>query len=202
MIKQLSRAAGGSTILIVFLMCVPGQAKAQGTGLGGGGELIADPFTFYYAFYLPNQQLQSLRATPMDSVNSAMVSRQYYAQNDRRGLYNPISPYADQSYNPLAPYSQQGQEHSARPYRYALNPTNSDGTGPALYYNRTGNYHPGMRSGHGRNANVSAGRTPNRLTGRGGGGGGGGMGGGGMGGMGGGMGGMGGMGGGMGGGMM
>ena len=37
-----------------------------------------------------------MRPTPMDTINSAMVTRQYYAQNDRSGLYNPISPYADQ----------------------------------------------------------------------------------------------------------
>jgi len=196
MIKQLSRAASGSIVLIVCLMCTPGQAKAQGTALGGGGELIADPFMFYYAFYLPNQQLQSMRATPMDSINNAMVARQYYAQNDRRGLYNPISPYSDQSYDPLRPFSQQGQERVARPYRFALNPSNSDGTGPALYFNRTGNWHPALRPGRGHNANVAASRVPNRLSGSRAGGGGG-MGG--MGGMGGGMGGMGGMGGGMGG---
>ena len=92
----------------------------------------------------------------MDSINNAMVSRQYYAQNDRRGLYNPISPFGDQSYNPLQPFSQQGMERTARPYRFALNPSNSDGTGPALYFNRTGNYHPGLREGRGRNANVAA----------------------------------------------
>ncbi len=129
-----------------------------------------------------------------------MVTRQYYAQKDRRGLYNPISPYADQNYDPLHPYSrQQGAERAARPYRFAHDPSNLDGTGPSLYYGRAAQYFPGLRPGRGRNANVytrgAASRPSGNYTGRGGGAGmGGGMGGmgGGMGGMGGGMGGMGG----------
>ena len=95
------------------------SSAAGGLGLGGAG-ILNDPFTFYYAVYLPNQQLQSMRSTPMDSINAAMVTRQYYAQNDRRGLYNPISPYAEQNYDPLHPYSrQQGSDRTARPYRFA-----------------------------------------------------------------------------------
>jgi hypothetical protein len=200
MTKQLCRAASRSMIVLGCLMCLTDQARAQGGGLGGGADLVADPFLFYYAFYLPNQQLQALRPTPMDSINDAMVARQYYAQNDRRGLYNPVSPY-DESSNPNQTGSPQGRERAARPYRYVLNPSNQDGDGPALYFNRTGNYHPGLKQGRGRNANVAHTKSPNRLTGNrftGGAGGGGGMGGGmggmggmGMGGMGGGMGGMG-----------
>jgi hypothetical protein len=191
MIRHLVNAAIGLVVLVVCLICTPSQARAQG-GLGAGGELVSDPFLFYYAFYLPNQQLQSMRSTPLDTINQANVARQYYAQNDRRGLYNPVSPYSDQTYNPSQPFAKQGQERVARPYKFALNPTNSDGTGPALYFNRTGGYHAGLREGHGRNANVAKTKAMNRLGG-GMGGMGGGMGGMGMGGMGGGMGGMGGM---------
>ena len=97
MVRHLLRAAGGSSVLVVCLMSLPGPASQTG-GLGSraGTGNLNDPFTFYYAFYLPNQQLQALRPTPMDSINSAMVTRQYYAQNERRNLYNPISPYSDQ----------------------------------------------------------------------------------------------------------
>ena len=137
----------------------------------------------------------------MDTINDVSVTRQYYAQSDRRGLYNPISPYANQNYDPLSPYSrQQGGERSAAPYRFARDPSNLDGTGPSLYYGRAAQYFPGLRPGRGRNANVysrgGASRPRGNYTGRGGvSGGGGGMGGGMMGGMGGGgMGGMGGMG--------
>jgi hypothetical protein len=195
--RHLLRTGGGFFVLVVCLTSLSGQAKAQaGLGLGlGPGGILNDPFTFYYAFYLPNQQLQSMRSTPMDSINSAMVTRQYYAQNERRNLYNPISPYAEQNYDPLRPYSrQQGQERVARAYRYSQDPSNTNGTGPSLYYGRAAQYFPGLRQGRGRNANVYTKGGASRPRG-GGGGGGGGMGGGAMGGMGGGAGGMGGMGG-------
>ncbi len=171
-----------------------GRARAQAGALAGQG-VLADPFSFYYAIYLPNQQLQAMRPTPLDSVNDAMVARQYYAQASRRSLYDPISPYSDNS-DPLRPYSNQ-QERLARPYRFSHDPSNSDGMGPSLYFNRISQYYPEMatRSTRNRNANVYAGRGARRggMGGRGMGGMGGGMGG-----MGGGMGGMGGMGGGMG----
>jgi len=191
------RAAGGFIVLVVCLTFLPEPVQAQtaaqaqaagGIGLNAGG-ILNDPFAFYYAFYLPNQQLQSMRSTPMDSINSAMVTRQYFAQTDRRNLYNPISPYSDQNYDPLRPYSrQQGAERSARPYRYSRSPSNGDGTGPSLYYGRAAQYFPGLREGRGRNANVYAKGAASRPRGGAmgglGGGGGGGMGG--MGGMGGG----------------
>jgi hypothetical protein len=193
MVRHLLRAFAGSTVLVVCLISLPGQALAQaGLGLGvSNGAILNDPFSFYYAVYLPNQQLQAMRPMTSDTINSAMATRQYYAQADRQGLYNPISPYADQNYDPLHPYSrQQGNEHMARPYRFARSPSNLDGTGPSLYYGRAAQYFPGLKEGRGRNANVysrgSAARPRGNYTGRGAGGGGG------MGGMGGGMGGMGG----------
>ena len=191
------------TTAIILVSCLavaiaPAQAQAQATaaaGVGGGlGNIAADPFTFYYAFYLPNQQIQAMRPTPSDTINQAVINRQYYAQTQRQSLYNPISPYAE-DYDPLRPYThqQQGGERIARPYRFVQNSSNSDGSGPALYYNRASQYFTGLRTGRGPNANVARARF-SRYGGVGGAGMGG-MGGGGMGGMGGmGMGGMGGMG--------
>ena len=159
MMRHLWRAAGGSTLLVVCLMSLSSQSFGQGVGTGaglGGAGILNDPFTFYYAIYLPNQQLQSLRTTPTDTINyGAMVRRQYYTQNDRRGLYDPISPYSDQNYDPLHPYSrQQGSERRARPFRFGRDPSNLDGTGPSLYYGRAAAYFPTLRAGRGRNANV------------------------------------------------
>src|SRR5271157_855029 len=176
---------------LLFLSCLGvalapalARAQAQATTPGAGLSNIAiDPFTFYYAYYLPNQQLQSMRPTPMDTINQAVIDRQYYAQTQKQSLFNPISPYAE-DYDPLRPYSrQQGNERIARPYRFAQSSSNSDGSGPALYYNRAAQYFQGMRAGRGPNRNVATTRR-GRM--------GGGMGGMGMPGMGG-MGGMGGM---------
>ena len=90
MLRHLWRAAAGLSLVLIGFLVSPGQsfgqaaAAAAGAGLGGG--LLNDPFAFYYGVYLPNQQLQSLRATPMDTINSGMVARQYYAQNERQAL--------------------------------------------------------------------------------------------------------------------
>jgi len=192
MIRQLFRLAIAMVTVIVFSIA-NGEAKAQGLFGGDTSGFMSDPFSFYYAVYLPNQQLQAMRPSPLDTINAANQVRQYYAQTDRRNLYNPISPYAEGNSDPLRPYSQQGNERRARPYKFAQNPSNTDGQGPSLYYNRAAAYFPGLRPGVGKNANVYMGHGSGspRATRAGGGGGMGGMGGG-MGGMGGGMGGMGG----------
>ncbi len=110
--RHLVHSVGAMLALVVCLSIFSGRAEAQtgvGTGIPGAG-IFNDPFTFYYAIYLPNQQLQAMRPGPLDSVNDAMVSRQYYAQQSRRGLYDPISPYSD-TYDPLRPYSDQRETH-------------------------------------------------------------------------------------------
>jgi hypothetical protein len=159
MVRHLWRAAGGSTLWVVCLVSLSGQSFGHGVGTGaplGGTGLLNDPFTFYYAIYLPNQQLQSLRPSPLDTINyGAMVTRQYYTQNARRSLNDSISPYSDYQYDSLRPYSrQQGSDRGARPYRFARDPSNLNGPGPSLYYGRAAAYFPGLRAGRGRNANV------------------------------------------------
>ena len=185
--RHLAHAIGGFLVIMVGLSTIARRGEAQTAALSPNG-IFDDPFTFYYAYYLPNQQLQALRPSPLDSVNSAMVTRQYFAQqSDRRSLYNPISPYSDQGSDPLRPFSEQGKERVARPYVFPLEPSTSTGGAPSLYFNRPTTYFPGManRTGRGQNANVYT-RGARGGVGRGRGGGMGGMGGlGGMGGFGG-----------------
>jgi hypothetical protein len=149
---------------LLFLSCLavapaPALAQAQAAASAGGlANITADPFAFYYAFYLPNQQIQAMRPMPSDTINQAVINRQYYAQTQKQSLYNPISPYAE-DYDPLRPYTQkQGGERIARPYHFSQNSSNSDGSGPALYYNRASQYFAGMRIGRGPNANVAPAR--------------------------------------------
>jgi hypothetical protein len=140
---------------------------------------LNDPFTFYYSYYLPSQAAQAMRPTPLDTINAVTAQRQYYAATQRRALYNPISPYQQEEFDPLRPFSEQrGSERRAQPFRFVQDTSNSDGTGPSLYFGRAAQYFPGLPSGRGPNANVS---TPRRSTRRGGGMGMGGMGMGGMG---------------------
>src|SRR5271157_4146694 len=68
-LDPMSRPMFRSTALL-FLSCLgvalaPALARAQATiptlPGGGLGNIATDPFTFYYAYYLPNQQMQSMR---------------------------------------------------------------------------------------------------------------------------------------------
>ena len=128
-LDPMSRPMFRSTAFL-FLSCLgvalaPALAQAQATADAAAlGNIAGDPFTFYYAYYLPNQQMQSMRPTPMDSINQAVMNRQYYAQTQKQSLYNPISPYAE-DYDPLRPYSQQqGKERIARPFHFAQSSSN------------------------------------------------------------------------------
>lgn len=131
MTRHFIRAIALAMAAAALLSLSSGQAHAQVTPPTplSGTDALSDPFTFYYAIYLPNQQLQTLRPTPLDSVNDALVQRQYYASANRRGLTDPASPYAE-TYDPLRPYSGQ-QERLSRPHRFSQSPSNLNGTGPA-----------------------------------------------------------------------
>lgn len=144
--------------LLLGLGAFSASAQAQALGGFGMGDIMQDPFAFYYAYYLPNQQIQAMRPRPTDAINQAVMQRQYYANMEKPRVYDPISPYTAEPYDPLKPYArQQGQERSANPYRFALDPSNATGSGPAAYYGRAAQYFPTLRQGRGPNANVASG---------------------------------------------
>ena len=78
MIRHLLRATLALIVLSGSLLCVPTSANAQGFMGGTGGGFLSDPFNFYYAFYLPNQQMQSMRPRPIDTLNQVVAARQDY----------------------------------------------------------------------------------------------------------------------------
>jgi len=140
-------------IASVGLVLPGGRARAQVINNGG-----VDPFSLYYGYYLPHQAALAAQPTPLDTINQITAQRQYAAVTDRAGLYDPVSPYGgDEELDPLRPYSpKRGGERIARPYSYsASSATNSSGTGPRMYYNRTAQYHPNVRSGRGANRNLA-----------------------------------------------
>ena len=145
----------GLIVVSGSLLSVPTSANAFGFMGGTGGGFLSDPFNFYYAFYLPNQQMQSMRLEPSDTLNQVVAARQYYAQTDRRGSATPISrALATKLYDPLHPYSGQTQERRRPPVSIATDPSNADGQGPSLYYGRASAYFPGVRAGPPPNANA------------------------------------------------
>jgi hypothetical protein len=159
--------AVGAATLVLVVVTQPEQALAQvGTGVG------ADPFSFYYGYYLPHQAYIAAQPRAIDPINQVVANRQYTAQTDRAALYDPISPYGDEESDPFRPNAQGGRERRTGAQNFTMggNSSNANGNGPAMYYNRTARYFPALRAGRGPNRNVAAVRGP-----RGGGGGMGGM---------------------------
>ena len=77
------------------------DANAQIGGIGVG----ADPFSFYYGYYLPHAQYMAAQPSVLDPINRVTANRQFAAANDRSTLYDPISPYGEDDLDPLRPYS-------------------------------------------------------------------------------------------------
>lgn len=141
-----------------FALAPASRAIAQVGGIGVG----ADPFSFYYGYYLPHQSYIAAQPRPLDAINQVVANRQYSAQTDRAALYDPISPYGDEDADPLRPYAPgRGGDRSARPTSpnaMAFGSPGSStimGNGPATYYSRTARYFPSLKPARGPNKNVA-----------------------------------------------
>ena len=150
---------------LVALFVPASRAPAQTASLGVG----ADPFSFYYGYYLPHQAAIAAQPSPLDTINAITAVRQQNALVDRPSLYDPISPYGDDQ-DLSDPTSRKSRERLAKIQGFS---SNLRGTGPASYFGRTSGYHPTLRSGRGPNRNIAVARY-SRFGGLGGGGGGGG----------------------------
>src|SRR4051794_16134414 len=109
-------------VALGFALLIPAHgAYAQ---LAGG--LGNDPFSLYYGYYLPHQAAIAAQPTPLDTINQATAARQYSAATDRAGLYDPISPYAEEDIDPLSPYgSRRGRERGLQVQQPFANPSTS-----------------------------------------------------------------------------
>jgi hypothetical protein len=140
------------TAAAVLALALADQVQAQNTGVG------ADPFSFYYGYYLPHQAAMAAQPHVGDQLNQIVATRQYTAQTDRTQLFDPISPYGDagDETDPLRPNSSAARGGAGRqPLSFGYGQTNSaiTGNGPSLYYNRTARYFPSLRPGSGRGPN-------------------------------------------------
>jgi hypothetical protein len=126
------------------------------TAFPNGG---VDPFSFYYGYYLPHQAAIAAQPRPMDTLNAITAERQMNAATDRAGLYDPISPYAQEDEDQLGQYgrSRRGRERLANPPAFQTNPSalSPAGRGSPMYYNRTARYFPQIRVGQGPNRNLA-----------------------------------------------
>ena len=144
-----------AAVLTVATALPAGKANAQ---IGGTG-VSADPFSFYYGFYLPHAAAMAATPTPLDTINQVQAMRTRAVQADRTSLYDPISPYGkDDDLDDYAP--RRGGERKGRVQPMMTGPngninSNARGNGPASYYNRSAQYFPTLRAGRGPNLNIS-----------------------------------------------
>jgi len=112
---------------------------------------FSDPFFLYYGFFLPRQAALAAQPQPEDNIRNQAVQRQYRAQTDRTGLYDPVGGLGLDELDPLRPFGQRtGSSRLARTSPTGMTVTHVNGRGPSGYYNNHGSYYPTIRSGQGR----------------------------------------------------
>lgn len=116
-------------------------AKAQESG-------FSDPFFLYYGFYLPRQAALAAQRQPEDSIRAYSAQRQYTAQTDAAGLYEPLAPIGSDELDPLRPFGvRTGSTRMTRTSIAGLPAGNIGGRGVAGRHNSVGSYYPTLRTG-------------------------------------------------------
>ena len=135
---RLSRMA---VIVTIGLGSFASSAKAQDGG-------FSDPFFLYYGFFLPRQAALAAQLQPEDSIRAYSAQRQYSAQSDRSGLYDPLGAVGSEDLDPLAPFGQRsGTSRLVRTTPSGVPSSNLGGRGIPGYHNRVNNYYPTLRTG-------------------------------------------------------
>ena len=152
--------AVGATLAVLVCLSI---LRRPGGGPDRGGRrrrprrpgLFNDPFTFYYAIYLPNQQLQAMRPTPLDSSTTrwspanTTPSRIDVASTIRSRRTPTPTIRSD-------PIHQ--QERLARPSRFSHDPSNLTAWGPRSTSIGSPSTIPIWRAAATRNRNANVGR--------------------------------------------
>ena len=163
------RSLLGLVVALGFSAALP-EAKAQ-VPFGG----INDPFFAYYSFFLPRQQAQAMAPGPEATINAVTANRQQYAATNRNGMFDPggsSAGFGSSDPDDFSPNTGRKRMYSTIQGRYGVHGGNLNGLGPQGFYNgKLNSYYHELRTGRGKNANVSV------VRGRGFGGGGGGYGG-------------------------
>lgn len=120
---------------------------------------VNDPFFLYYGFFLPRQQAQALQSGPEATINALSAARQSYAATNRSDMFDPnASGFSrfDTDSDFMSGGRGRGPGMSQPAARIGGN-LNGKGvaSGSVARFNRTGSFHPTLRSGQSRNANVA-----------------------------------------------
>jgi len=118
------------------------SARAQDSG-------FSDPFFLYYGFFLPRQNALAAQPQPEDNIRALAAQRQFTAQSDRAGLYDPIGQIGLDELNPNPFGQRSGSSRVPRHPANGVSNTNLRGRGLSQYHNRTNTYYPGLRTGMG-----------------------------------------------------
>lgn len=142
------RSLLGLALAVVAVSAWGGEARAQ---FGNAN----DPINFYYGVYLPRQQAQALQPGPEASIAALNANRQAYAATNRNDAFDTAANRFDVDAGEYGFNGGGRQPGGALPAaRIGLN---QNGMGPSKYYGgaKLRNFHPGLRSGVSKNANVA-----------------------------------------------
>ena len=122
---------------------------------------INDPFFSYYSFYLPRQQAQALAPGPEATINAVTANRQQYAATNRNGLFDPNGSGSG-SFDAGDEFGLNGggtrkRMSSMTQTKFGVHGGNLNGLGPQGYYGggKLVPYYRELKTGRGKNANVS-----------------------------------------------
>lgn len=119
---------------------------------------FADPFTFYYGYFIPSQAYQASIPKAEDTVRMYSAQRQASALTERAGLYDPVgSMGGDDLLRSFGDPSARGGSPArmTRTNPMGVVNTHVNGSGPTGYYNRVNTYHPNLRLGRGANRSIA-----------------------------------------------
>ena len=140
-----------SLVVVLGISGLASEARAQVPFTN-----INDPFFAYYSFYLPRQAALANQPGPEATINAIAANRQAYAATNRNDMFDPTAPSDafDSSGDFLPNAGARRRTLSSSASRIG---GNTNGLGPVGYYNTASTklYHPTLRAGRSKNANVS-----------------------------------------------
>jgi hypothetical protein len=140
-------------VVVLGISAVSSEARAQVPFTN-----VNDPFFAYYSFYLPRQQAQAMSPGPEATINAVTANRQQYAATNRTDMFDPSgSRFGDEEHGFNT--GSRKRTMSAMQGRFArgVHGGNLNGLGPQGYYGggKLVNYYSDLKTGRGKNANVS-----------------------------------------------
>jgi hypothetical protein len=123
---------------------------------------VNDPFFAYYSYYLPRQQAQAMAPGPEATINAVTANRQQYAATNRNGMFDPNSSgYSldgGDEFSQNSGLRKKGFANQSGKFASGVHGGNLNGLGPQGYYGGgklVTTYYRDLKTGRGKNANVS-----------------------------------------------